>query len=134
MSQKTNLDSLFKTDQTLEKDGVWFEVAPGVRFKCRRFGGMNTQRVKAASAKYFKPFTRQIEAGSLDPVKEREITIKAFVESCVVDWEGVQSDDKTLPFSLENAVNLLIKLPDLTDLLIKCCGEMDQFKADLGNS
>jgi hypothetical protein len=131
---KTNLDSAFKTDTTLETDGIWFEIQDGVKFKCRRFGGMNTQKVKASSSKYFKPFLKQIELGTLSEEKSREITIKSFVESCLVDWSGVEIDGQVAPFSVESAYKLLIELPALAETLIKYSSEMNPYKEELGNS
>lgn len=131
---KTNLDLDFKTNTELETDGVWFEIKDGVKFKCRRFGGMNSQKVKAVSSKYFKPFLKQIELGTLSDEKSREITVRAFVESCLVDWQGVEVDGALLPFSIENAYKLLIGLPALAETLIKYSSEMQPYKEELGNS
>jgi hypothetical protein len=131
---KTNLDSAFKTDTSLEIEGVWFEIQDGVKFKCRRFGGMNSQKVKAISAKYLKPFLKQIELGTLSEQKSREITVKSFVESCLVDWSGVVVDGVEAPFTVESAIKLLVELPALAETLIKYSGEMNPYKEDLGNS
>lgn len=131
---KTNLDSAFRTNTSLETDGVWFEIQDGVKFKCRRFGGMNSQKVKAVSSKYFKPFLKQIELGTLSEEKSREITVRAFVESCLVDWTGVQVDGVDQPFSVENAYKLLVELPALAETLIKYSSEMNPYKEELGNS
>jgi hypothetical protein len=130
---KTNLDTAFKTNSELEMDGVWFSTTETTSFKCRRFGGVNTQKVRSASAKYFKPYSKQIDANALSDEKQRELTVKAFVEACLVDWRGVEVNGKELPFSIENAVKLLTALPALTDTLIKYTTEMDSYKEVLGN-
>ena len=79
---KTNLDKLYKTNSSLEKDGVWFEISDDVAFLIRRFGGKNSEKVKLALAKYHKPYARQIEKGTLDPSKETEIMTRAGDYDC----------------------------------------------------
>lgn len=131
---KTNLDSLYKTDETMESEGIWFQASDTVKFRCRRFGGMNSTRVKAISSKYFKPYTKQIEMNTLPDKIQREIVVKSFVEACMVDWEGVIIDGVSMPFTVENAVLLLTRLPKLCDDLIEYSSKFDHYKEDLGNS
>jgi hypothetical protein len=100
----------------------------------RRFGGANAQRVKAAMAKYYKPFARQVELGLLDPTKEREILVKAFVEACMIEWQGVEIDGQEVEYSPEAAIKLLTSLPELFDSLHSYASSFDSFKEDLGNS
>ncbi len=131
---KTNLDEQFKTDPGLEENGVWFHTSETTKFLCRRFGGQNTPKVKAISAKYFKPYAKQIEMGALPDAIQKELTVKCFVEACLVDWVGVKVGDQEVPYSFENAVGLLMALPALSDTLVKHTTEMDNYKVILGNS
>lgn len=131
---KTNLDDQFRTDENLEENGIWFHTSETTGFLCRRFGGKNSQKVKAASAKYFKPYVKQIEIGALSDDVQRELTIKCFVEASLVDWKGVKVNGQEIPFSQENALGLLKALPALFDSLIKFASEMDNYKVTLGNS
>lgn len=130
---KTNLDKYFKTDSKLETEGVWFDLDDNVGFLVRRFGGNNSPSVKAAMQKHYKPYARQIEAGTLDQKKDLEIGVKVFVNACMLDWKGVEIDGKEVPFSKEAAVDLLIKLPDLSKALIDYAQSLDSYKVDLGN-
>ena len=131
---KTNLDSLFKTNETIEQEGIWFEVATGVAFLIKRFGGYNSPKIKAALTKYYKPYARQIENGTMDQAKEKEIMVKVFVESCVLDWKGIEIDGVATPFSTAECVKLLVALPEMSDLLIQYATDYKNYKDDLGNS
>lgn len=131
---KSNLDSLFKMNQSLETGGVWFTVSADVSFCLRRFGGGNAKKVEAAMAKYHKPHIRLLQAKALPKEKEDEILAKVFVESCFVDWTGVQIDGAEVPFTFENGVKLLTSLPELFEALFKYCNETESFKEELGNS
>jgi hypothetical protein len=130
---KSNLDQFFKTDQSLENQGIWFKVSDDTKFLITRFGGSNSHKVKGAMAKYYKPYARQIEAGSFDVAQEREIMIKVFVYSSLIGWEGVEIDGAPCEFSKEKAVELLVSLPDLAEALMSYAQDSKSYKEDLGN-
>lgn len=131
---KSNLDAMFKTDKNLEKEGVWFEVADGVKFLIKRFGGANSEAVKKAMAKYYKPHAKMVERGIMPVHKEVEIMAKVFVDVCLIDWEGVEIDGEIVPFNKEKAVEFFCGLPELLDTLMEYAQGQESFKEDLGNS
>ena len=137
---KTNLDHLFKTNSTMEEEGNWFNLSDDIGFRMRRFNDTNPN-VRKALATYFKPYARQIEMGTMDPAKEREIMVKLFVNSSMIDWRGVEIDGKATPFSKEVAVKFLLGLPDLFQSLMAYAQDFKNFQAEdegskeeLGNS
>jgi len=130
---KTNLDSLFKTNQNLEDAGVWFDVSEKTGFLLRRFGGVNSSKIKATVAKIYKPYTRQVESGTLDPAKERELEVRIFVETCVLNWRGIEIDGMETPFEKELAIKFFLSLPELTNTLTKYATDVANYKDDLGN-
>lgn len=131
---KTNLDEIFKTDETMESEGIWFLIREGVGFRVKRFGGHNSMPVKKALARYYKPYTHQIEKGTLDVKKEREILTRVFVESCVTDWKGIEIDGQEKPFSVADCVSLFTSRPDLADTIQSYASDMANYKETLGNS
>jgi hypothetical protein len=131
---KTNLDTLFKTSDSMETSGIWMTISDDVGFLVKRFGGYNSPKVKAATAKYYKPYARLIENGTLAMEKEKEIMTKIFVESSLMDWKGVEIDGKLTPFSKEVAVEFLLSLPELAESLISYASDSKNYKEDLGNS
>ncbi len=132
-TMKTNLDKFFKTDDDLEKNGVWFNISDEIGFLLRPFKGTNP-RVKAAMASHYKPYARQIEMGSMEEIKQLEIQIKLFIDVCLVDWRGVEADGKPLEFTVDNAVKFFKALPDLFNTLWKHANDFTNYKVDLGNS
>jgi len=132
---KTNLDKFFANDEKSETEGIWVEVADGVEFKLKRFGGRNSSKIKYLQQKYLKPYARQIEKGLLDDKKERALYIKIFVEACMVDWKGIKDEsDATIDYSLDNAQQLFTDLPDLFDFLVGSATNDEAYREDLGNS
>ncbi len=134
---KSNLDSIFKTNKSLESEGIWLDISEEVGFKVKRFGGYNSSEVKLALSKLYKPYAKMIENNALSESKEREINVRVFVESTMTDWKGVEIDGKIADFSIENAVKLLLGLPDLFDTLVKHASDYsnykEEYKQDLGN-
>lgn len=131
---KTNLDNFYKTNKKEEKEGIWFDISEDVAFRVKRFGGSNSEAVKRAMAKHHKPYARRIENGSLDAKKEDEIMAKVFVESCLVDWKGVEIDGKDTPFDVETAIKFFINLPDLRIELFEFATSAKTYREELGNS
>lgn len=130
---KTNLDSIFKTSSDLEKNGVWFDINDSTGFLIRPFKGTNP-RIKAAMAKYYKPYARQIENDALGLEKQREINVNLFMDICLVDWKGVEIDGKAVTFTRETGLKLFTELPELFDNLWKHAQDFKNYREDLGNS
>jgi len=130
---KTNLDKFYKTNQTLEKQGIWIMVSDETGFKIRRFGGANSDKLKMALAKYYKPYSRQVEKGTLSTEKENEITTKSFIETSMIDWKGVEIDGEEKPYDPSLAFDFFIQLPELLEELLKQSQIVDNFKEELGN-
>lgn len=133
VQMKTNLDKMFKTEKSLEADGIWFDISETTGFKLKRFGGHNNPRVKELMNRLYKPYARMIENNTLAPEKETEITARIFIMTSMTDWKGVEIDGKEVPFSVEEAVKLMIALPELYEALYKHASDFQNFKEDLGN-
>lgn len=131
---KSNLHSHYKTDKSLETEGIWIAFPNEAKFKLKRFGGYNSASVQAISAQVAKPYARLIELKSLPPEKEQEIYITTFVKSCLVDWQGVEIDGKETPYDEKTAIELLMELPDLLGELLLHASKKDDYKVELGNS
>jgi len=130
---ETNLHELFGSNEKNEKEGVWFQLNDKLSFKMKRFGGLNASEVKKAYAKYYKPHARLIEKGLMPEDKEKRIFAKVWISSCLVDWKGVESNGKEIPFSFDTAVDVLSGLPDLLDTLVDVTQDKDEFKEEVGN-
>ena len=130
---KTNLDLLFKTSDTLEQEGVDFAINEKTSFRLRHFS-QNNPKIKAALAKHYKPYARQVQLGTLDQKKETEINVKVFSDCCLVSWQGVEIDGVEVECNRENALALFSRLPALFEALWKHANDYNNYREDLGNS
>jgi len=126
---KSNLDTFFKTDKEVEGTGVWFNIDEKSGFLVKPFSPSNPS-IKAAMAKFFKPYAYQIDHGTLDADKEREITVKVFVHACLVDWKGIEIDGKEAAFDKAEAVKLFISLPELYTTIAKYAEDFRNYKME----
>lgn len=132
---KTNLDKYYKTNKKAESEGMWFDIVENeIGFLVKRFGGENAEPVKRAMAKYYTPHAKRIKDGTMSAEQESEIMTKVFVEACMIDWKGIEIDDKEVPFSVDNALKFFKELPDLRADLFEYATTAATFKDQLGNS
>lgn len=130
---KTNLDSSFKNSVKLEQEGVDFVVSEGVSFRVKRWMGTNSMEVKKLLAHKYKPYTRQIQDGTISEAKATEIITTAFVETCLVGWEGVEIDGEKPQFTKEICLKLLLSLPELCGALMSYASDSKNYREELGN-
>lgn len=104
--------TLFGTDQNLEKDGVIIDYGD-FKFKIARAGGSNATYKRLVAAR-IKPYTHQLQSGTLDEEKAKQLMMEIFVDSVLLDWEGVMDEKgKAIKYTRENAIKLFNDLPDL---------------------
>lgn len=139
-----NLYKLFKTDEDLEKEGIWIEYgsddegAP-VRIKVARAGGQNTAFSKALE-KATRPHRKALQTGLLDDKTADRLFKNVFADHVVLGWENVtNSAGENLPFNRENVLKLFEDLPDLFTDLREQAANVALFREeireeDLGNS
>ncbi len=110
----TSFYDTFKTDERLEcETGLELDYGACGVITIRRAGGANQafQRVLAAK---FKPYERQAQTDTLDPAVNRRLLAETYGETVIVGWRGVKDETgNDLHFSPENAVKLLLDLPEL---------------------
>lgn len=132
---KTNLDSQFKTDKKKECEGVWCWVSgEEVGFLVKRFGNYNSPEVKKAMTLHSSKYSKQIADGTLTPEQNQEITVKSFVDACVIGWKGIEIDGAFPEFTKELCVEVFTQLPDVFEIVSVYSLSIKNFKADLGNS
>lgn len=118
----------FAVDSASSEHGKWFEVAPGVKFKIRRFKSKASQDVRAQLE---KPYQTMLKQGPLSAEINEEMLIKQLALSIIVDWSGVTDErDEVIPFSADTAYVLMkdARLVELRDAIIQIALSADQFK------
>lgn len=130
---KSNLDKLFKTDQ----NPVWFTIDDRTGFLVKPFNDSNPA-VKSAFAKHFKPVAKKMEMGGMKTEEERSIMIRLFVEVCLVDWKGVDIDDKEdVKYDPKIAEDFFTSLPELFRTILSYAQDYKNYLVDrevVGNS
>jgi hypothetical protein len=101
--------SRYKTDTSLENDGVEVDFGDGVSVTVRR---MNNKSAQELRRKLEKPYARMRETP--DSVSEN-ILNRVLAEAVVVGWKGVTDENgNELPFSPANAMKIF-ENPELRD-------------------
>lgn len=122
----------FKTDENIENsEGITLDYGKAGKFKIHRAGGANQRFRNYAQAK-FKPYTRQIQQGTLDDDVANELNADIFAKTVVIGWEGVTGKDgQDLPFTVDNCKQLLIDLPDLFVDIQKAAQDASLFRKQM---
>lgn len=108
----------FKTDTSLEKDGILLEYGKNskgnpIAIRIARAGGANSQYTKRMEAKV-KPYRRQIQNETIERALLEDIVKEVFAETVVLGWENVEDENgNDMSFSKENCIKLFTDLPDL---------------------
>jgi acyl carrier protein phosphodiesterase len=92
-------------------------------------GGANKAYSEAITRK-LRPFLTKYNAGKpLDLEKVNEINIECFVDHCLLRWENITDrEGKPLLFTKENAIKLLLDLPELYTALSEQAGDVESFR------
>jgi hypothetical protein len=113
-----SLYSQFKTDGSLEKEGILLEYGTTpddkpITIRIARAGGANSAYTKRMEAKV-KPYRRQIQNETMEAALIDRILKEVYAETVVLGWENVQDEaGKVLPFTVENCIKVFTDLPDL---------------------
>ena len=122
-----NLKELFGTDKVKEKEGVWQDMGDGLKMRIARIGNPKYQkRFEALS----KPHRRALRRGTLSNEIAEKLLVQCIAETIVLDWEGVEENGKETPFSVENAVRILLEYPELRKYVEDIANEMEGYKAE----
>ena len=126
--RKASIYDVFETDTNDEIGGIWLDFPNGASFKVARMGGSN----KSFNRKFrqrTKSFRGNVEAMPDEMLEQ--ISVDAFVDGCLLDWEGIVGRDGVeIPFSKENAKKLLKDLPELRDNLINEARNFENFRKE----
>lgn len=119
----------FKMDDNLEAgEGVRVEYEEGKVITMRRAGGSNTA-YNQALAERSKPYLAAIRNGTLSASVDAELIAQVYADTVIMGWDGITSDGKSVPFTKENVVALLLAMPDLFAAIKRDATAAVQFEA-----
>lgn len=127
---KTNLNKFYVSS---DKEQAFMYITHGVTFKLRYAGKANKDFI-AATAKQSLIVQNRLKDKSEDDKKlesfnlANEIDLNVVLDSILVSWDGLLDDNgEKLPFTKQNAKELLISLPDLLSELINQASNPNNF-------
>lgn len=113
--KQRSIFSQFETDKNHEKEGIWFDYPANwdgsiPRFKLARIHNGNTKYIANLEELQQK---HKNDIDCMSNQKSLSLLIDVFVDSVLIDWANIKSPKKSHPFTREEAVSLLTRLPDL---------------------
>lgn len=87
----------------------------------------NSEAFLAKFRKVTRPYRKQIASGSMDMKRSDELMCEAMAGTVLVDWEDFKAGGEDVPFSIENAVDLLIHDRDCRDFVSRIAGDLQAF-------
>lgn len=99
----------FGTNRKAEEAGVWIDIGQGARVKVAR-STSPTYRKKLEDV--IRPHRGVINARAMDDKTAHGLFCKAAAGTLLVDWAGIEVDGKAVPFSVADAEQLMIDVPD----------------------
>ena len=123
-----DVKKLFGTDASKEKEGVWYDLADGLRMRIARIGNPNYQKT---FQKISKPHRRAIRRGTLPDEVAEKLLIQCMAETIVLDWSGVEDEGVVIPYSKEAVVTVLTKYPELRNYINDIANELEAFQEEL---
>jgi hypothetical protein len=111
--------SKFKTDPTLEQEGVWVPLGDG-RLRIAR---LNNPRMTAAYAAKIRPY----RGGRVPDEESDRIMVDCLAEHVLLAWEGITHNGEPFPYSRANAKEALA-IKDFCDFVIESAKQMELFQ------
>ena len=130
-----NLYKQFKTDETLEKQGIQLSYGNNdngeeILIIISRAGSSNSNYTRVVEAKT-KPYRRQIQAETLPRDVSDKIMREVYAESIVLGWSGVcDQDGNSLSFTKENVIKIFTDLPDLFEDVKEQANKASLFRSE----
>lgn len=113
-----------------EQNGTWTEYR-GVDLLIAR---SNNTLFAKTMRQLSKPFAKQLKKGDLAPETVNSILAKATAVGILKDWRNFKIGGEDVPYSTENATNLLINDPDLMDFVSDFSSELDNYLTEQDDS
>ncbi len=122
----SDLKNALECDLTLEQSGVWITDSYGLKWKIKRLSFLRNEQYRL-----------NIEALKDKKLSERDIAVRqkifitAFVDACLLDWEGITDDnEEPIPFERDTAIDVLFSMPDLYDEVFAQATKSANFKKE----
>lgn len=117
--------SAFKTNTTLESNGVWVDIGDGAQVRVARFGNA---AYKKALDTLLKPHRNALRAGIASDDVTTDAVRRAMSRHILLDWRGITDDaGQPIAFSQEAAYDAL-GIRDFSDLISELAASAETFR------
>lgn len=126
----------YKTDEEKEVEGAWVPLSATARIKVSRMGNVRYREcMRRKSAPYR---TAGISNAVPNDVLE-QLVREAVAETILVDWHGITTDGRDVPYSKEQALAFCTDLKDFYNFVLTAADNMETFRVNgqavlVGNS
>lgn len=132
--------SQFKTNKTVEQEGIWLEFET-FRLLMARAGGSN-KKFNRSMTVATKPYRRAIESETMGDERSIEIMRGVYAKSVILAWEvkdedgewvtGMEDENgEAVPFTRDNVEKVFSDLPELFEYVIEQSRKVGLFLDDV---
>jgi hypothetical protein len=118
----------FKTDSSLEAQGVWIELGEGAAIRVARVG--NSKNAALFSRLTDDPeYKRKEKMGTLTDSENEAIVVRTLGETILLDWRGFKENGEDVKYSQEKAFEML-KFRDFRRIVQEAANDADNFRSE----
>ena len=124
-----NINSV-KTDVAKQNDGTWVDFLMGIRLKIAR---SRNPKYNELMRKLTENMRIDMREGKFDNTEFNNVLIKVRAETILLDWENIDEDGKSVPYSIAKAIEYFSN-PELNDLytfVVAISESAEAYKKDL---
>lgn len=124
-----DIKSAFGIDETLESNGFRYYLDDGTWIQLA-YAGQSNFKYMAALQREIEANKGKLRRNKLTPKQDRNILIDVYVKTIIKNWGGEWVDEgENIPFSPENAKQLLIKYPSLFTEIVEEASKIENFRS-----
>jgi len=131
-----DIDKVFAIDENKELTGVWEDLGDDASILVARVGNKNYVEAYRTIPRGLR---RMIENGILSGDKLDQVICDLLATTILLDWKGIEFQGASIKYSHENAMRVLLALPEFREMVWELANEFRRFhnqsiEEDLKNS
>ena len=119
-----------KTDISKQNDGTWVDFLMGIRLKIAR---ARNPKYNELMRKLTENMRLDLRENKFDNKEFNDMLIQVRAQTVLLDWENIDEDDKSVPYSFEKAMEYFHN-PELNDFytfVVQISESHEAYKKDL---
>jgi hypothetical protein len=121
--------SELKVDAKKESEGVWVDVAEGLRLLV---ASGDSQAYRKYRNKLLKPYLHRVRSRTMSVEDMEKVTRQAMARHVLLGWENLDDDEgNPIPYSREKALEILTESREVFNIVGDFANDQAMFRADL---